>query len=265
MADDTLNVAPARPAGARARIPAGLALAAVALQIAYPLAQRGAREHLAVVIVVLLAAAALVHAAVSRGPGSAAALLLVTAVPGFFIEVLGVHTGVPFGGYGYSGQLGPRWFGVPPLVGLAWTMLAWPAALTARRLVRRPLARVIVGAWALAAADVFLDPQLVTAGAWRWHDATPGLPGVPGVPLTDFAGWLLVALVLSAPVQTLAGRGAGGHSDVMPLAMYLWLYLGWIIAFAGFLGLVAAAAWGALAMGLVAVPLGWRLVADVRC
>ena len=61
-----------------------------------------------------------------------------------------------------------------------------PADLT-RRWVAAPSARFGLAAW-----DVFLDPQMVDDGHWRWADPTPGLPGVDGVPLTNFAGWLLV-------------------------------------------------------------------------
>jgi putative membrane protein len=248
MADDALRLRPARV------LPALLASAVVALQIAYPLTHGDVRAHLTVVIVVLLAATCIAHAAVTRGAATAVALLCVTAVPGYLVEVLGVHTGFPFGTYSYSSRLGTRVLGVPPLIGLAWTMLAWPAALAARRLVRHPAARIVVGGWALASADVFLDPQLVASGGWSWRFPSPHLPGVPDVPLTNFAGWLLVALVLSAAVQALAGDG----DDRVAIALYLWLYVGWVIALGAFLGLAAAAGWGALAMGVVAVPLAFR-------
>jgi putative membrane protein len=181
----------------------------------------------------------------------------VTAVPGWAVEALGVHTGFPFGSYAYSNDLGPRPLGAPLLIGLAWTMLVWPAALVARRLVATGPARVVVGAWALASADLFLDPQQVAAGHWTWRVPSPHLPGVHDVPLTNYAGWLLVALVLSAAVQAIAGEG----DDAVMVAVYLWLYVGWIVALAGFLDLAAAAGWGALGMGVVAIPVAvqwWR-------
>ncbi|MBN9619050.1 MAG: carotenoid biosynthesis protein, partial [Actinobacteria bacterium] len=231
MADDAVTRVPAR------HLPALLAGAVVALQLVYPLAGPSTRHHLSVAIVAGLALTCVVHAGLTRGPGRAVALLAGTAVPGFAVEVLGVHTGFPFGAYAYSDVLGPRLFGVPPVVGLAWTMLAWPAGLAARRLVRGRVARVLVGAWALAVADLFLDPQLVATGAWTWRFPSPHLPGVPDVPLTNYAGWLLVALVLSAVVQAIAGEG----SDVVPVAVYLWLYGGWTLALAAFLDLGAAA------------------------
>jgi uncharacterized membrane protein len=250
MADDALRARPTRSG----RLPALLALAVVVLQITYPLVHGARRDHLTVLIVVVFAAACVAHAAQTRGARTAVGLLLVTAVPGYAVEVLGVHTGVPFGSYGYSSALGPRLFGVPPVIGLAWTMLAWPAGIAARHLVRQPATRVLVGAWALATADLFLDPQLVSSGAWTWRFPSPHLPGVPNVPLTNFAGWLVVALVLSAAVQVLAGDG----DDTVAIGLYLWLYVGWAVALAGFLDLAGAAGWGALAMGTVAVPLAIR-------
>jgi uncharacterized membrane protein len=241
----------------RSFVPATLAITVVALQIAYPLVHGGVRDHLTVAIVTLFAAAGLAHAWVTRGLRVAVTALGLTAVPGFAAEVLGVHTGFPFGSYAYDGSLGPRWFGVPLVVALAWTMLAWPAAIAARRLVRGFGARMAVGAWALAAGDLFLDPQLVAAGHWTWRHPSPHLPGVATVPLTNYAGWLLVALVLSLGLQLLL-RGPE-HDERVPLALYLWLYVGWIVALAAFLHLGAAAAWGALGMGAVALPLAGRL------
>ena len=256
MADDALI---ARAPRAQHALPALLG-AAVALQVAYPLVHGAVRDRLTVLIVAALAGTCIAHAALTRGPKTAAALLLSTAVPGYAVEVLGVHTGVPFGTYGYSTTLGPRLFDVPPVIGLAWTMLAWPAALAARRLVRAPVARVLVGAWALASADLFLDPQQVAARHWTWRFPAPHLPGVPDVPLTNYAGWFAVALVLSVAVQALAGDGADG----LIVGLYLWLYVGWVVALAAFLDLAAAAGWGGLGMGVVAVPLAVQCVRRLR-
>lgn len=238
-------------------VPAALTLAVVALQIGYPLTHGDARDVLTVLIVAGLAATCLVHAALTRGLPTAGSLFVVTAVPGWAVEALGVHTGFPFGHYAYSDDLGPRLLGAPLLIGLAWTMLAWPAALVARRLARSGVARILVGAWALASADLFLDPQQVAAGHWKWRFPSPHLPGVHDVPLTNYAGWLLVALLLSAAVQWIAGDG----DDAVMVAVYLWLYVGWIVALAAFLDLAAAAGWGALGMGIAALPVAvewWR-------
>lgn len=230
-----------------------LLVGTVALQISYPLLSGAARDVITVATVVLGGAAMLGHAAQSRGRLGLAVLVLACVVGGFGVEMLGVHTGFPFGAYRYTGSLGPRLAGVPVVIALAWPMLAWPAALAARRLVTTFPARVLLGGWALAAWDLFLDPQLVAAGQWRWLDPDPHLPGVTGVPLGNYAGWLVIALLMSAVLQCVVGRRSG--SDGGPLAFYVWTWASSTLALLAFLHLPAAALWGALAMGTVAVPL----------
>lgn len=265
----TIGTSVTRRAGGYA--PAALAAAGVALQLAYPLLTGATRDRVTVAIVVVFAATALWHAGRTRGAGFAVGLFLLTAGLGFAFEQLGVHTGVPFGDYSYRPGLGPSWFGVPPLVALAWLMLAWPAALAARVLVRGRVRRVLVGAWALAATDLFLDPQMVRAGYWHWASTSPHLPGVDGVPLSNYAGWLLAALLISVALQALLdGHGVdnsqgvdngqeGCGSDRLPLLVYCWLCVGWTVALALFLDLPYAAGWGAAATAVIVVPLVARL------
>jgi len=241
-----------------------LAAGGVLSQVAFPLTG-GGTFVLTVAAVVLLAGAALTHALSAHGIRAAAALLLVAGGGGLVAEVVGVHTGWPFGGYEYSGTLGVQLAGVPLLVPLAWVMMAWPALLVARRLTagRGRVATALVGAWALSAWDVFLDPQMVDAGHWRWDDPTPSLPGVEGIPLTNFAGWLLVSLLVVALLDLLVRR-PGAHatapSDALALTVYLWTYFSSVLAHAAFFGRAPVALVGAIVMGVVAVPLVVSLV-----
>jgi len=245
------------------RLPLVLAIAAVILQISYPLTHGQARHGVTIAIVLVFAAASAAHAVLSCGLARGLSIVLLAVCSGYGVEVLGVHTGFPFGHYSYAATLGPRVFAVPVVIGAAWAMLAWPAAVVARRLASSFVARVAVGAWALATWDLFLDPQMVRDGHWRWRFPSPHLPGVPGVPLTNYVGWLLVSVVISLALQGIArnaGEDRDGRKDAIPTALYLWTYLGSIIAFIAFLDLGGAALWGALGMGVVAVPLVVRLV-----
>ncbi|MGN6608039.1 MAG: carotenoid biosynthesis protein [Jatrophihabitans sp.] len=258
MAADLLAPARRAPAGDSLGVPAALAAAAVALQIVYPLVHGTVRNALTVAVVVLFAASSAVHAVGTRGRRGAV-VVATTTVTGFAVELLGVHTGFPFGDYHYTDALGLRLGGVPLVVAAAWTMLAWPAALVARHLVHGRAARVLVGAWALASWDLFLDPQMVVDGRWRWSSVGAHLPGIPDVPLSNFVGWLGVSLVLSAIVQALLGDDRRDADDRVPFALYLWTWLGSTVAFVFFLDLRQAVVWGAVGMGLVGVPLVLRL------
>lgn len=249
MATATLS---ARPAGGSLRAPWLLAGVVVLLQVAYPLVHGRARDVLTVTTVVVFCAASVAHALASRGVRYAALLVAVAGLGGFAAEALGVHTGVPFGRYAYGDSLGPRLLGVPVVVPLAWTMMAHPAVCVASRLARSRALRVAVAAWALAAWDLFLDPQMVAAGHWRWVAGGVHLPGVADVPLTNFGGWLLVAATMAAVLVPLAGEP---RADRPAWALYLWTWAGSLVANLAFFGRPWVALWGGLGMGLVAVPL----------
>ncbi len=244
--------------------PVLLAGAAVIAQIFYPLVYGDARDLLAIGSVVMFCAASVTHAALTRGARTALVLLAVFAGGGLLVEAVGLSTGLPFGRYSYGDGLGPTLFGVPLVIGLAWAMVAWPAWIAAGRLTTRRWHRIVVGAWTLTAWDLFLDPQMVGAGYWRWADPEPALPGLYGVPLTNHLGWLLVSLVLMTTFDALAGARVGAddnvphHLDVVPVGLLIWVYFSSMVAHTVFFGLPYAALWGAVGMGLVVVPLTRR-------
>jgi uncharacterized membrane protein len=228
--------------------------ALILIQICYPLTSGGTRAGLTVATVVLGYLLSVSHALLTRGVRAAAALVATATLGGFAVEAVGVATGFPFGTYVYSGQLGPKLLGVPLIIPLAWTWMAWPAWLAAVRLVRGRWARIGVAAVGLAAWDLFLDPQMVAEGYWRWRSATPALPGVPGIPIGNYLGWLGFALVLMTAFSLLLEE-KDGVDDRPIMTLWLWTYASSVLAQAVFLGLPASAAWGGVVMGMVVVPL----------
>ncbi|MFG3686353.1 carotenoid biosynthesis protein [Micromonospora sp. NPDC047740] len=255
----------------RGRLPWALLAGLVLAQIGYPLTAGATRAGLTVATVVLGYLLSVGHALLTRGTRTAVALVAVATGGGFAVEALGVATGFPFGSYDYSGELGPKLAGVPLIIPLAWTWMAWPAWLTAVRLTRpataggarfRRAGRITLAAVGLAAWDLFLDPQMVAEGYWVWRDVGPALPGLPGVPASNYLGWLLFALLLAATLRPLAGPAVDRTDgrDAPMFALYLWTYAASVLAHAVFLRLPASAAWGAAGMAVAAVPLAVTLL-----
>ncbi|OUC77628.1 carotenoid biosynthesis protein [Gordonia lacunae] len=250
-----------------------LLAATIGVQIAFPLTGGGTLP-LTIASVLLLASASLVHVAATRGALAAAALAVVAGGGGLIAESIGVSIGFPFGTYEYTDGLGLKVLGVPVLVPLAWIMMSWPALVVTRRLVRamgiagrwaRP-ATAVVGAYALTAWDVFLDPQMVDQGNWVWRYPTPSLPGVADIPLTNFAGWLLVSFLIVATLDLVIRRDENAETDragmdAVPVTAYLWTYFSSVMAHAVFFGRPSVALTGGLVMGVVAIPL---LVVEIR-
>lgn len=252
------------------KLSAVVAGAAVLTQIAYPLvdgnpdaATNPALVTVTVVSVLLFATACVLHSAATLGPVAAAAVLLLPAGIGFASEALGVATGYPFGHYGYADTLGPKLLDVPILVPLAWVMMAYPCLLAGRAVARGrrggALVAVVASGWLLASWDLFLDPQMVTAGHWRWAFPEPHLPAVPGVPLTNYAGWLLVALLIQTALHATV-PDSGRRPVAVPAVLLTWTWLGSTVANLAFFGRPAVALYGFVAMGVVTLPalVRWR-------
>ena len=236
------------------RLSAALAVTVVLAQIAYPLTSGEPLRLLTIGTVLCFAAASLVHATATRGATWALRLLAVAGGIGLTAEAIGVRTGVPFGRYAYAEALGPQVLDVPLIVPLAWVMMSYPCLLLGRRLGRgrRPLV-ALTGGLTLAAWDLFLDPQMVAAGRWVWADPVPALPGVPGIPVTNFAGWLLVAVLMLALLDATLTAGEDVDATV-PTALLAWTWLGSTIGNAVFFHRPAVAVWGGIAMGVCSGP-----------
>jgi len=245
----TVAAAPARTV-ARG-VPVALAGLTVLLQICYPLVSGAVRDRLTVLTVVVFFLASTSHALVHRGGRWTALFVLVTAGTGLLAEAVGTATGVPFGQYDYAGSLGPKLLGVPAVIPLAWAMFAYPALLVGQRLARTPVRAAALGGVALASWDLFLDPQMVQAGHWRFTDVQAALPGAPGIPLSNYLGWLLVAVLMVGVLQLLGRRDA---DDRLPAALFLWTYASSVLANAVFFDRPGVAVLGGVGMGLVALP-----------
>ncbi|MCX5045971.1 carotenoid biosynthesis protein [Aldersonia sp. NBC_00410] len=249
------------PAGT-AKLPIVLALGAVLAQICYPLTSGSTRDLVTTAVVLLGAAAALSDAAVQRGGRFAVSLLLLTAGIGLGAEIVGVATGVPFGCYDYaSDRLGPAVAGVPLVVPLAWTAGIYPVWVVATVVARTVPAQTALTAIGAVGWDLYLDPQMVHDGQWQWCSTAPALPGVDGIPVTNYLGWFVVAAVMAGGIAAAARSARPPTSRAVPIALFLWTWLGSALAHAVFLGpeLRWSALYGLIGMGVLGVPLLVRL------
>ena len=232
-----------------------LATATVGAEIAYPLVEGTALQRVTVATVVLFFSTCVTHALVHRGPLFALGLVVVSAGGGLAAEAVGVRTGYPFGAYSYAGTLGPEVLDVPVVVPLAWTMMAYPVLLAARRVGRRFAA--VVGGLGLMAWDMFLDPQMVGDGHWTWAHPDPSLTAIDGIPLTNFAGWAAIGTVMMLVLDRLLPRADA--DERVPAALLAWTWLGYILGNVFWFGQTSVAVAAGIVLGLLVVPYTWLL------
>lgn len=118
---------------------------------------------------------------------------LVAGLVGFGAEVMGVHTGFPFGGYEYTDAFAPHLFEVPLVLCCAWMVLiAYVREMLRPLYLSRMAEALAVGLW-MVGIDLLLDPVAAgPLGLWVWD--SPG--AYFGIPAVNFLGWFLVSALI---------------------------------------------------------------------
>ncbi len=117
----------------------------------------------------------------------------------WLIEAIGVYTGFPFGSYQYTNRLQPQILNVPLLIPFAWLMMLPPSWAIAYRITNGNygIKFILISGMAFTVWDLFLDPQMIRWGLWKWN--THGL--YFGVPLSNFLGWFVSAVLITIIIR----------------------------------------------------------------
>lgn len=232
----------------------GTLAVAIGLQISYPLLDGEALRLITIGTVYAAALATLVNAYLSHGQTYLVRYFFITFTFGLVIEQIGVNTGWPFGSYTYDSSLGAFLFSIPLVVPFAWMMLTHPILVAAREL--SPRWAIVIGGFGLMAWDLFLDPQMVSAGRWSWSDTTPNVPFQPEIPLSNTFGWLLSGIILLALLQALLPqeRRKRGVNTNAGDALLIWTFFSGVVGNLFFFSRPGVAFIGGLAFGLFLIP-----------
>jgi putative membrane protein len=171
--------------------------------------QAQALSAMTVIIIVLFFCASMAHLIETRRWWRAVLMAGSAFILTIGAEMFGVATGLLFGNYSYTEQLGPLVLGLVPLaIPVAWLMMLYPSYAIAgfllsprsndfSRYLRAALAALAMTAW-----DLSLDPRMVRDGNWVWHDGGPYF----GIPLSNFIGWFITALAIYLVWQVIDRR-----------------------------------------------------------
>jgi uncharacterized membrane protein len=130
---------------------------------------------------------------------------------GFGSEVMGVHTGFPFGNYIYGPVLGIQLWEVPLMIGVNWLLLVYVTGTIASRISSRVIPAALIGAGLMVFVDFFIEPVASPLDFWTWENDV--------IPTSNFVGWFGVALIIHLVYQRLTVFQAN------PVALHLFLNL----------------------------------------
>ncbi len=145
------------------------------------------------------------------------------AIVTFFIEVIGISTGFPFGEYHYTATLGPLLLGVPFTIALAWVGIIANSILLSTQ-SNKWLRALDTGLWVVV-LDLILDPVAEQMNFWHWQH-----PGAYfQIPTTNFISWYVIGALLSF-VFPLVERSQQTHriaTRLFQLMLFMFGSLGW--------------------------------------
>lgn len=146
----------------------------------------------------VLMAFSISHAWLALGRRKTLVFFVISATVSWIFEEVGVRTGLIYGPYHYSDQLGAKLGQVPVIIPLSWFAMIYPSYVVANALCgarffgtfgRRAgvLWLAFVSALSMTAWDVVMDPVMSADGYWIWE--RPGR--YFGVPFHNYVGWMV--------------------------------------------------------------------------
>ena len=129
--------------------------------------------------------------------------LLLAVVLGLLSEVIGVNTGKLFGAYEYGRVLGPKFMGVPLVIGINWFVITYGCGILASWFIGNVLKEkldtlyghhqiimiALMGSGLAVAFDWLLEPVAIKLGFWTWIESG-------SVPAFNYMSWFLVSLLI---------------------------------------------------------------------
>jgi putative membrane protein len=106
---------------------------------------------------------------------------------GYFIEVIGVRTGLIFGHYSYSSGLGIKVLDTPLFIGLNWVMLIYASSAVFTKTHIHPLLKILFASALMVLYDLILEQIAPKMDMWYWKDNV--------IPVQNYIAWFLIAII----------------------------------------------------------------------
>jgi bisanhydrobacterioruberin hydratase len=107
---------------------------------------------------------------------------------GYFIEAIGVNTGVIFGDYEYGQTLGFEILDTPLMIGVNWLLLVYSCWALTGLISNQRWLRLLIGASLMVIYDIALEPVAIRLDMWNWKEED--------IPLLNYTGWFLSSMIL---------------------------------------------------------------------
>ncbi|WP_051935742.1 carotenoid biosynthesis protein [Salegentibacter sp. Hel_I_6] len=131
---------------------------------------------------------------------------------GMLAEWIGVNTGWLFGNYAYGENMGPKFDGVPYLIGIYWAVLTFISGRISSRISANLLLRILSGAALMVLLDFAMEVSAPVFDFWTFEGGV--------APIENYITWFIVAALLHLLYQKADLQGDFKFS----ISLYLVLF-----------------------------------------
>jgi bisanhydrobacterioruberin hydratase len=114
----------------------------------------------------------------------------------YFIEVIGVKTGLIFGNYSYGKGLGLKFLETPLVIGINWLLLVYSTAAITEKFPLHIIVKILLSAFLMVIYDIIMEQVAPDLQMW---DFEGGL-----VPVRNYLTWFILAFLFHSIIK-LAG------------------------------------------------------------
>ena len=136
---------------------------------------------------------------------------------GFFIEVIGVKTGLIFGSYEYGSGLGLKVFKTPLLIGINWLFLTYTSVSILDHFKINKFLTILLAPFLMLTYDIVLEQLAPKMDMWSWQDSS--------IPLQNYISWYLIALVFAALLKVFRINTKNTMSGIVLICQFVFLML----------------------------------------
>jgi len=140
---------------------------------------------------------------------------------GFFIEIVGVQTGIIFGAYSYGKGLGWKLWDTPLIIGLNWLLLVYTTATITQKIKTNNIIRITLGAGMMLVYDLVMEQVAPNMDMWTWQGGS--------VPIENYIAWFVIAAIFHAMIQFTSIKIRNKLSETVLIAQFVFFVILFIL------------------------------------
>ena len=141
-------------------------------------------------------------------------VFLIIAVVGFFIEAIGVNTGLIFGNYVYKTTLGWKFLETPLIIGVNWILLTCAVVFTVESKIKSTLGLAFVSAFILVLLDILIEPVAIQYDFWSWNEVI--------VPIKNYVAWFIISFIFCFAIAYYKGESKNNLAPYLLILQFVF-------------------------------------------